>query len=154
MCTSKSRNACRAYHWSIDPTQIHLLLIRFQNQDYVTMPFSWATTLLCFLCSWYPTVTHFKKHITFAWDFPADTENRTGMLGNMLPQAWCYIYPAWAMTSAGLASQPWVSSQEVYILGCFYIVHFPLHSNCLLKVITILKCKHQVSRWLTQKVNS
>lgn len=36
------------------PTQIHLLLIRFQNQNYVMIPFSWAITSLCFLCSWYP----------------------------------------------------------------------------------------------------
>lgn len=104
MRTSKSLKACRSYHWSLDHTQIHLLLIRFQNQDYMMMPFPWATTSLCFLCSWYPTNTHIMRHITFARDFPAYTENRTGTLGNMLPQARCYIYPARAMTSAGCTS--------------------------------------------------
>lgn len=154
MCTSKSLKAWRSYHWSLDHTRIHLLLIRFQNQDYVMMPFSWATTLLCFLCSWYPTNTYFIKHITFAWDLPAYTENRTGTLGNMLPQAWCCIYPAWAMASAGCASQPQVRTQEIYILSCFCILHFSLHGVCLLTIITILKCKDWVSRWLTQKADS
>lgn len=116
------------------------------------MTFSWATTSLFFLRSWYPTNTHFMQHIMLAWDFPAYIENRTGTLGNVLSQACCYIYPAWATTSARCASQPQISSQEMQILSCPYILYFSLHGDCLLKIIIIQKNQTPSKQTTTQKL--